>query len=299
MEAGYDYLLTRRKLQQNLLTSPAIFLIVFGVLLLAAGGAYYGYAALARADLGQLEATVPNSGNSSPDRLIPDGSGVTGGSGGSLVTDAVTPELPPAVSASVIAGQSLAMGDALNPDAWTNPLAYEATDYRTQALLQGFTPMRVDQALPVGSQAQTVRLMVPAIGIDTSVSELGILDLGNSRAYQTPVNAVGHIPQSANGGEANSSWFFGHLESPSVGEGSVFYHLPQIAEKLRNGEEVNIITDNGAQQYLYRVTSTQVVHQDDIRLTRSGSATIHLVSCVPRLVYDHRLIVTGELIGVK
>ena len=73
----------------------------------------------------------------------------------------------------------------------------------------------------------------------------------------------------------------------------------KVAEKLRNGEEVNVITANGARQYLYRVTATEVVHQDDMQLWESGVATIHLVSCVPSLVYDHRLIVTGELIGVK
>ena len=70
-------------------------------------------------------------------------------------------------------------------------------------------------------------------------------------------------------------------------------------QRFRFEEEVNIITDNGVRQYLYRVAATEVVHQDDMQLSESGAATIHLVSCVPSLVYDHRLIVTGELIGVK
>ena len=52
-------------------------------------------------------------------------------------------------------------------------------------------------------------------------------------------------------------------------------------------------------QYLYRITSTEVLHQDEMRLFNTGWASIHLVSCVPRLVYDHRLVVTGELVGVK
>ena len=79
----------------------------------------------------------------------------------------------------------------------------------------------------------------------------------------------------------------------------MFYNLPLIAEKLRNGEEVHVITDNGDQKYLYRITSTRVVHQDDLELEQSDQATINLVTCVPRLVYDHRLIVTGQLVGVQ
>jgi sortase (surface protein transpeptidase) len=36
-----------------------------------------------------------------------------------------------------------------------------------------------------------------------------------------------------------------------------------------------------------------------MKLYDNGEANIHLVACVPRLVYDHRIIVTGELVGVK
>jgi len=62
---------------------------------------------------------------------------------------------------------------------------------------------------------------------------------------------------------------------------------------------VYIIADNGTRQYLYQVTLTRVVPQEDLKLTSTDQATIHLVTCVPRLVYDHRLIVTGQLVGVK
>ncbi len=35
-------------------------------------------------------------------------------------------------------------------------------------------------------------------------------------------------------------------------------------------------------QHLYRIISSQVVHEQDIRLYDTGGATIHLVSCAPR-----------------
>ena len=140
---------------------------------------------------------------------------------------------------------------------------------------------------------------MPSIGIDSTITELQILNLGENRAYETPDRVVGHIPETANAGEAGSSWFFGHTESPTLGEGSVFFNLRQVPGKLQNQEDVYVITETGQTQYLYLVTSSQVVHQDDMALYETGQSSIHLVSCVPRLVYDHRLIVTGELVGQK
>jgi LPXTG-site transpeptidase (sortase) family protein len=286
MEAGYDYLLLRGRLQRHLLGFSGLFILIFGALLLAGGGAYYAYAAKARADLDQqLNVALPEAGrpfldNNQESALEP-----------------IAP--PPGIPASAIASQSLYSGDSLTADSWSNPLAHESLDYREQVLLQGFTPMKMSQALPPGSQPATTRIMIPSLGIDSGVEELAVLNLANRQAYETPKNIVGHIPESSNVGEAGSSWFFGHLESPIAGEGSVFYHLPKIPEMLRNGKDVFVIADNGAQQYLYRVTSTQVVHQNEMKLYDTGQANIHLVACVPSLVYDHRLIVTGELVGVK
>jgi sortase (surface protein transpeptidase) len=75
--------------------------------------------------------------------------------------------------------------------------------------------------------------------------------------------------------------------------------LQDIPGKLRLGEDVQIVTDNGTDQFLYQVTGTRVVHEDDLTLEGDGGPSIHLVSCVPRLVYDHRLIVDAELIARK
>ncbi len=48
MEAGYDYLLLRGRLQRKLFKYVGIIFFVLGALLLTSGGAYYGYAAKAR-----------------------------------------------------------------------------------------------------------------------------------------------------------------------------------------------------------------------------------------------------------
>jgi len=208
-------------------------------------------------------------------------------------------ESPPLrIPASAIAAQRLFPGELLQAHSWTNPWAYEAPSYVEQTLLRKFTPSNGGQASPLGHLAAPTRIMVPALGVDSRVIPLDILDLGDSRTYATPKHAVGHIPESASPGEAGSAWFFGHLESPIMREGAVFRDLPKIPALLRQGETVYVIADNGTRQYLYKVTSTQVVHQNDMRLYDTGQATIHLVTCVPSLVYDHRLIVTGQLVGI-
>ena len=309
MEAGYDYLLLRGRVQRKLLRYAGILVFIFGAVLLASGGAYYGYAAKAKADLDDLNVTLP--GGAAGLAQFPDSS-VTDPDGGepARVTtlskdDPGTQWAPapakvlPRLSKSAIGRQQLYPGDALSPSSWSNPWSYEPRAYWTQQFLQGFTPVDPGQTPPSGTLVAATRLILPSIDVDTTVKELEILEMGDSRAYETPDRVVGHIPETANAGETGSSWFFGHTESPILGEGSVFFNLRKVPDKLRRGEDVFIIAENGQHQFLYRITSSQVVHQDDMKLYDTGQATIHLVSCVPRLVYDHRLIITGELMGEK
>ena len=355
MEAGYDYLLLRKPLRRPLLKFSGLFLFSLGAMLLATSGAYYGYAAKARADLDNLNVTLPGAISQAPAAVGLASSGLSDGiSSGALLSTppssstltgthpalqsalegeldwdpaAAQPKmtrragfatgLDPAVEEALfnaapakvssgapaapfaISSQRLYPGESLLAGYWSNPLSFEPAYYREHTLLRGFTPIDGGQVAPLHSVTPATRIIIPSVNVDSAISELAILDLGGSRAYETPANTVGHIPATANAGEANGSWFFGHTESPTLGEGSVFFNLRDIPDKLRRGEDVYIIADNGQRQYLYRVTSSQVVHQRDMRLYETGLATIHLVSCVPRLVYDHRLIISGELIATK
>ena len=267
MEAGYDYLLIRGRLQRRIARFTGIFLLVFGFLLLASGGAYYGYSAKAKSNLDDLAAVLQ-------------------------------PRTVNAISGSSAFDVSLFPGKAVTADSWDNLYGYEPAYLREQALLSGFSPIG-ETGVTLADIPPSTRILVPAIGVDSTVSELAILDLGDSRTYESPDNTVGHIPESANAGETGTSWFFGHTESPISREGSVFFNLQKVPEKLSNGEDVFIITDNGINQFLYRATSSRVVHQDDLRLDASPKADIKLVSSVPRFVYDYRLVVSGELIALR
>ena len=54
MEVGYDYL--HGRLQRRIISLTGIFFLVAGLLLLASGGAYYGYSANAKSNLDDLAA---------------------------------------------------------------------------------------------------------------------------------------------------------------------------------------------------------------------------------------------------
>ena len=265
MEAGYDYL--HGRLQRRIVSLTGIILLGFGFLLLASGGAYYGYSASAKSNLDDLAAVFE-------------------------------PRSVPAIIGSSASNVSLFPGKAISAESWDDLSGYEPAYFRETALLDGFSPVS-EYGVTISNIQPSTRILVPSIGVDSPISELSILDLGDNRSYESPDNTVGHIPESADAGEQGTSWFFGHTESPISREGSVFFNLQKVPEKLRNGEDVYIITDNGVNQFLYRATSTKVVHHKDLRLDATPGANITLVSSVPRFVYDHRLVVSGELIALR
>ena len=195
----------------------------------------------------------------------------------------------------------------IHPKFWAQPLwsggepyVYSPNDTGT-GLPDGFRLVSpVEDALPRGNGARTTRISIPLIDVDSGIKELVILNLGDSRAYETPKHLVGHIPQSPNPGEIGNAWYFGHLESPIRGEGNVFQRLPEIPDLLRDGDDVFVeLESDDGRVFLYRTTRTEVMHQDELELYGADTAQLSLVACVPRLVYDHRIVVTAELVGIK
>ncbi len=268
MIAGYDYL-TLRWREGGFWTRTRIAacaLLIAGGILTGIGAAYYGYANDARADLAKFEAPAVEVAPIWTIKL----------------------ESPEPVSQPFLPEVSLYSGDAMDIS------AYSKID-----LPDGFTLIDPSAEDPLLLVAPVTRMSISSLDIDSRVVELSISDLGEIRAYETPNNTIGHIPETADAGEQGSGWYFGHTESPILDEGNVFFNLQLVANELRIGNDVDIITDNGTEQFLYRVTGTRVVHEDDLVLENNRHPTIHLVSCVPRLVYDHRLIVDAELIARK
>ena len=202
----------------------------------------------------------------------------------------------------VYAYNAIYPGYQIHPKYWDQPLTAGADPYAYGAVLRpdGYVSIDPSQGMPKGVAADASHIRIPSIGVDSTVSNLAIIDIGDSRQYETPKHVVGRIPETSNPGELGNTWLFGHLESPIRGEGNVFQKLPQIPALVNSGDPVYVtLLNEDGDEFLYQVTETEVVHQDELQLYQTDESTITLVSCVPRLVYDHRLLVIGKLVGVK
>ena len=304
----------RCKALQKLPRISGALLIIPGILLIAVGVGYYVYAAWAGSELDDLNVATTPPDAVSPVSTVPETGTITG----ALITNTPPASVeqhspsntpPLLLSADTIASQQAYPGELISPYAWGDPLEYEPPPSE----FGEFDPVGSLQGSPAGSLTDPVRIIIPAIAVDSAVEDLEIRDLGNSRAYETPDQVVGHIPQGANPGEVGSSWYFGHLESPVAGEGNVFISLPKIPDMLRRGEEVYAVVESISGSYLYQLTEGLVVEADDLTLSYYDlqqanpeyskldpeGAILHLVTCVPRLVYDHRLVISGQLVGVN
>ncbi|MBI2165430.1 MAG: sortase [Chloroflexi bacterium] len=247
-------------------------LLAVGLLLLGAVATYSLYSGSARRGLSGLTTNLPED----------------------------LPNLQVSTVEATTSSYSLYPGQEIDPRFWDNPIwAQRPLDWGQRALLDGFRPVG-GVPPPKGSLPRPLRIIIPLIGVDAQVRELRILDLGDSRAYETPDKIVGHIPETANPGEAGRAWFFGHLESPILGEGNIFRDLPKIPDLLRLGYEVYVIVENGSTTFLYKVSQPpQVIHETHFSIDESEGSSLALVTCVPRLVYDHRLVITATLVGAK
>ena len=258
---------------------------------------------------------VPDVSASSEIAVAAPSSALSDDAGGAAATAAETSAESPTLGeaapapdggALVAAYNSIYPALAMHPKYWRSPATAGSDPYTFGAAMRpdGFISLSAERGEPTGSAPDATHVVIPSIGVDSEVANLAILDLGDRREYETPDKVVGRIPEKANPGEIGGTWLFGHLESPIMGEGDVFRRLPEIPDLLRMGDPVYVNVRNEAgDEFLYQITETKVVHQDELAPYVYGEqpekAAITLVACVPRLVYDHRILVIGELVGVK
>jgi sortase (surface protein transpeptidase) len=190
-------------------------------------------------------------------------------------------------------------GNLLNPKYWSQPEWAGSDPFGGPTIPDGFIPvLSTDLFRDFDPSSDATGMRIPAIDVDSTVEELEILDLGDQREYQTPDNTVGHIPRTAGPGQQGSGWFFAHLESYIAGEGSIFRRLPDITELIKQ-DPVDVFITTADTEYMYRVTGTSQVHEDDLRLSSADDAQITLVTCWPSRVYDQRVLVDATLIAYR
>jgi LPXTG-site transpeptidase (sortase) family protein len=143
---------------------------------------------------------------------------------------------------------------------------------------------------PIAAALPAKRLVIPTIGLDTKVIQLGTkLDRHGQIAWETAPFAVGQHKGLAGPGQNGNMVLSGHVSSPN--EGAIFHHLPD----LKVGEGVIVSTDE--RQYLYRVTDVKTVTPDQVSvLDQTPDPTATLITCVPDGIYTHRLVVTARLV---
>ena len=159
-----------------------------------------------------------------------------------------------------------------------------------------FSPI---SAFAFEQSATPKNLLIPILDLSADIKPLNITVLNDSLSWETPNRIVGYIPITSTPGELNHGWYFGHYETLLTDEGNIFNDLPEIVELLKSNHQVFVMINAGNYQFLYQVYKTEVVHQDSLELVNSQVAEITLVTCVPKYKYDHRLLVTASLIGVR
>ena len=158
----------------------------------------------------------------------------------------------------------------------------------------GFTPLSQSDAQPLGTLPPAQRVMVPELGISVKTSQTSLTG-GAIVAHSNAADSDGLDLLRANPGERGAMWFFGEAGQRA----NNFQGLTTAADVLAGGEDILIYVDNGSGIYVYAATHTDVFPASDLRLSGSERATIHLAVPVPSGLYDHFLVLSGELVGMK
>ena len=158
----------------------------------------------------------------------------------------------------------------------------------------GFTPLSQSDAQPLGTLPPAQRVMVPELGISVKTSQTSLTG-GAIVAHSNAADSDGLDLLRANPGERGAMWFFGEAGQRA----NNFQGLTTAADVLAGGGDILIYVDNGSGIYVYAATHTDVFQASDLRLSGSERATIHLAVPVPSGLYDHFLVLSGELVGMK
>ncbi len=218
--------------------------------------------------------------------------------------DVVLGVLAPKGESDSLPSPSLAIfypAQSVNPKYWASHDTIKDGPFGAPGLPEGFKPIEakdLQDILDIASEQVVLRMRIPVIHLDTPVSDLELLDLGDSAQYETPDNVVGFIPETDRPGEGGTGWYFGHLESFGHNEGSVFRGIPNIVDMIKN-DPVDVFLSTEDAEYIYRVTQTNQVSAEDLALFESGPETITLCTCWPPKVYTERVLITAQLIAIK
>jgi len=144
------------------------------------------------------------------------------------------------------------------------------------------------------------RLIIPKLGIDARVQQVGISSKGNM-AVPSNYSDVGWYKYGTLPGGKGSAVVAGHVDN-GVSLAGVFKQL----HRMKTGDEFYVITKNGTKLQFEVADVVSYPYQDvptDILFNRSDGAWLNLVTCSGSWVsedktYNQRLIVYSRLVGI-
>ena len=112
--------------------------------------------------------------------------------------------------------------------------------------------------------------------------------IGEGTDEETLKYAVGHFSDTKMPGEEGNFAVAGHS---SYTYNRYFANL----EDVKIGSAIDVITKRG--NYTYKVKSAEVVTPDKVEVLNSSNdkKTITLITCTPRFIGSHRLVIKGEM----
>lgn len=101
--------------------------------------------------------------------------------------------------------------------------------------------------------------------------------------------AIGHFEETALPGEDGNFAVAGHR---AYTHNKFFSNLDEV----QLGDELKVLTSEG--YYTYKVTSSEVIEPEQVEVLNSekDKETITLITCTPKYVGSHRLVIKGERI---
>ncbi|HIF72199.1 MAG TPA: sortase [Dehalococcoidia bacterium] len=295
----------RRASKFSLMTVAAYAVAAVGIVLIVVSGVYIYSRSRSGSDADEFAYSISEGsldsylGRSASPANSSEGYPSTVTDSGAESGDQEPIPLEPIVAPAVTRFANLYPGDQLNPKYWSEPEWAGSDPFGGPTIPDDFVAvLSTDLFRDFDPTAEAIRIRIPSINLTSSVAELDIVDLGDQKSYQTPDNTVGHIPETSSPGQQGSGWFFGHLESFAAREGSIFRHLPEITELIRQ-DPVDVYLETPDAEYIYRVTGTSQIHQSELHLSSTSDAQITLVTCWPPRVYDQRVLVDATLIAYR
>jgi LPXTG-site transpeptidase (sortase) family protein len=172
--------------------------------------------------------------------------------------------------------------------------AATALPTQTSTPMPTSTPTSIPTATATPLPLLVTRLSIPAIGLNTSVTESYPKQRGGgSFAWDPPAYAAGHYNSSGNPGEGRNIVFQGHNNI----YGEVFRDL----NKLSAGDEIILLADRG--EFHYQVQQKTIIPyvgneaQASIQIgaltAPQSSEMVTLISCWPYATFTSRIIIVA------